>query len=126
MSAPSLYPEELLTSLESMDFFLAKPLLFELREPLLEDMGEEPRVERSPDRLFICSALPSRNVLNSFGASSGCNLAGTQNNLAESSSEAVGDGALGIAAGFRVGKSGSPAACTSIDILRRACRLLNS
>ena len=115
-----------MTSLESIDFFLDKSLLFELREACREDNAEDPNEDKSPDLLLICSALLSRNVLNSVGASSGCSLAGTQNNLEESSSDAVGEGAFGIAAGFNVGRSGSPAAWTSIDILRNACRLLSS
>jgi hypothetical protein len=82
--------------------------------------------DSSPDLLLICSALPSRNVLNSFGASSGCSRAGTQNSLDESSSLAVGDGALGIAAAFNCGRSGSSVAPTDMDIRLSACRLLSS
>jgi hypothetical protein len=82
--------------------------------------------ESSPDLRLICSALLSKNVLNSLGANSGCNRAGTQNNLDESSSLESGEGALGMLAALICGKSGSSAAPTCMDIRLSACRLLSS
>lgn len=96
-----------------------------LRELDLEDVGVV-KADSSPDRLLICSALLSKNVLNSLGASSGCSRAGTQNNLEESSSLDVEDGALGIPAALSCGRSGSSVAPMCIDILRSACKLLSS
>lgn len=110
-----------------MDFFRLKPEFppSTLSELDLEDVGGL-NADNSPDLRLICSALPSRNVLNSFGANSGCKRAGTQNNREESSSLEVEDGAFGIPAALSCGKSGSSAAPTFIDILLKACRLLNS
>lgn len=110
-----------------MDFFRRKPLFPRsgLSEFDLEDEGEV-NADNSPDRLRICSALLSRNVLNSFGASSGCRRAGTQNNREASSSLELAEGASGIPAALSCGKSGSSVAPTCIDILLKACRLLSS
>jgi len=109
-----------------MDFFRRRFPSSELRELGRDDIGEDVKDERSPDRRLICSALLSKKVLNSLGANSGCSLAGTQKSVEASSSDDVGEGTVGVAAGVRDGRSGSPAACTSMDILRSACRLLNS
>jgi hypothetical protein len=107
-----------------MDFFRRNPMP-ESSELERDDWLE--KEESSPDLLRICSALLSRKDLNSLGASSGWRRAGTQNNLDESSSLSDDDGAMpGIPAGLREGRSGSPAAATSMDILLRACKLLNS
>jgi hypothetical protein len=76
----------------------------------------------------MTSALLSRNDLNSFGASSGCKLAGTQNNRDASFSSAEGEGGRdGIEKLLpKEGRSGSPAAATSIDMRRIAARLFSS
>jgi hypothetical protein len=114
-----------------MDFFRRRllPPASKLKEADKGEVGELGGVldpESSPDLLLICSALLSKNVLNSFGANSGCNRAGTQKSLDESSSLEVDDGALGIPAALICGRSGSSAAPTLIDILLSACKLLNS
>ena len=90
-----------------------------LNELDLEEAGDV-NVESSPDLLLICSALLSKNDLNSFGANSGCRRAGTQNNLEASSSLEVDEGALGIPAALNCGRSGSSVAPTLMDILLRA------
>jgi hypothetical protein len=112
-----------------MDFFRRRPLLSPIPNELDRDDEGELNWDSSPDLLFICSVLLSRKLLNSVGASSGCRRAGTQNNRDESSSLADDEGILGRAAAFRdgrEGRSGSPAAPTSIDMRRKACRLLSS
>jgi hypothetical protein len=85
-----------------MDFFLASPppLSLILKELVLEDVGLA-KAESSPDLRFICSALPSRKVLNSLGANSGCNRAGTQNRRESSSSLADAEGIFGMTAAFK-------------------------
>lgn len=78
----------------------------------------------SPERRLVLSILSSINVLNSIGASSGCKRAGTQKSFDSSSSDTAG-GEGGELADWNEGRSGS-ALLTPIDILRMACRLLNS
>lgn len=90
------------------------------------DVEGDANAESSPDLLLICSALLSKNDLNSFGANSGWRRAGTQKSREASSSLACEEGALGIPAALSCGKSGSSVAPTLIDIRLRACRLLNS
>lgn len=117
-SAPSSYPAPSSTCLESIDFL-------RLRLPPPED----PTESESPlsDDLFMVLTLSWMNVLNSFGASSGCKRAGTQNNLDGSSSSASADGATGGTPKLepKLGRSGSME-LTSIDMRLIACRLLNS
>lgn len=96
-SAPSWYPTELSIWRDSIDFFRRRLTFPPSTLNELDGLDGGPaKAESSPDLLLICSALLSRNVLNSLGASSGCNRAGTQNNLDASSSLA--DGALGMPA----------------------------
>jgi hypothetical protein len=83
------------------------------------------KLSASPDLLRILSTRSSMNVLNSFGASSGCNLAGTQNNLEASFSSSDPFGATVGITPPKEGRSGS-AVSTFIDIRRMACKLLNS
>jgi len=110
-----------LTWRDSIDFFLCKP-----PPPCGGIMSGEsaswPREER-----FMVLTLSWMNVSKAFGASSGWTLAGTQNSRDGSSSSASCDGATvgTVQPELKEGRSGS-AACTSIDILRMACRLLSS
>ena len=129
LSAPSLYPSaplppELSICLDSIDFFRRRPP----PEPSRFRESGDSDDPSSPDRRLICFTLVSTNVLNSFGANSGCNLAGTQYSREAASSSSAWVGArVGMKeALLKDGKSGSPAALTSIDIRRKACRLLNS
>jgi hypothetical protein len=101
---------------------LALSILSELD---LEDDGDA-NAESSPDLLLICSALLSKNDLNSFGANSGCRRAGTQKSREASSSLECDEGALGMPAALSCGRSGSSVAPTLIDMRLRACRLLSS
>lgn len=115
LSAPSSYPLSLLICRESMLFFLFIPPEFCRSKPSGASCCP------SSDNLFIFSTLSSMNVLNSFGASSGCNRAGTQNSLeGSSSSESCEGGRAGIPKpGPKEGRSGS-AVSTFIDMRRMA------
>jgi hypothetical protein len=110
------------TCRESIDFFLLKDPAPDPERLKLSGDNES----SEPDLRLTLSTFSSMNVLNSFGANSGCSLAGTQNNFDGSSSSVklagATDGTLNPEA--KEGRSGSEA--TSIDIRRIACRLLNS
>lgn len=117
-SAPSWYSLPSSTWRDSIDFL-------RLRLPPLPGSAE--RDSPPKDERLIVLTLSWMNVLNSFGASSGCSRAGTQNNLEGSSSSSSCDGAIDTApkSAPKLGRSGSME-LTSIDIRRIACRLLSS
>jgi hypothetical protein len=106
-----------------MDFFRLNPPPDPARSGPSGD-----RDEYSPDRRFMVCTRFSKNLLNSIGASSGCTFAGTQNSLEGSSSSSPPVGAtVGMSeTPWNDGRSGSLVLPTSIDIRRKACKLLSS
>ena len=103
---------------------------FRLRPPALLPCVPSTERKDSPDRRLIVCTRFSKKFLNADGSSSGCTLAGTQSSRDGSASSSSPVGAIG---GISMSdtpencsRSGSVVFPTSMDMRRRACRLLSS